>query len=568
MRIGIALVGAALLMGTPQLARIFPLRRRSCSPTSTRMSSCRACFPTARNSPMRRRNRRRVTSSRSTRAKASGGRGLRRFVEEHFDLPVAAAPPAVAPLPEPIRAHIDALWDRLTRDTPARRLCLAAAAAARPMSCPAAAFARSITGIRISRCWVSLESGRVDLVRRHGREFRLAHRRLRPRAQRHAHLLSQPLAAAVLLRDGRVAVAGRSGARLSRDTCRNCEARICVLDGRRRSSRRGSAPSPRRRAARRLDPQSLLGRPRRAARRILSRGCETARATPREPRADCIATSAPRPRAAGISARAGSPTPQTLATIDTTEIVPVDLNSLLYGLENAIRAGCERARRPRLRRANSRAAPHARRAAIDRYLWDAARGRLSRLSLDGEARRRRDLAPPRCIRCSLRLRARRRRRGRRRRRAKELLKAGGIVATPRRTPASNGTRRTAGRRCSGSPSTGLTRYGQGRLAETIACRWIGQCRAGLSRRPASCSRNTTSIATDRPGGGGEYPTAGRLRLDQRRDAQADGALSRRRRSCEPRSMLRRLTRRPERRVLRRRPSSDANKRHVTGTSAD
>ena len=33
---------------------------------------------------------------------------------------------------------------------------------------------------------------------------------------------------------------------------------------------------------------------------------------------------------------------QTRASIDTTEIVPVDLNSLLFGLENAIRAGCER----------------------------------------------------------------------------------------------------------------------------------------------------------------------------------------------------------------------------------
>ena len=35
--------------------------------------------------------------------------------------------------------------------------------------------------------------------------------------------------------------------------------------------------------------------------------------------------------------------PDDRASIDTTDIVPVDLNSLLYGLENAIRAGCERA---------------------------------------------------------------------------------------------------------------------------------------------------------------------------------------------------------------------------------
>ena len=40
---------------------------------------------------------------------------------------------------------------------------------------------------------------------------------------------------------------------------------------------------------------------------------------------------------------------RTLATIDTTEIVPVDLNALLFGLESAIRAGCGRVGRSRLR---------------------------------------------------------------------------------------------------------------------------------------------------------------------------------------------------------------------------
>ncbi len=33
---------------------------------------------------------------------------------------------------------------------------------------------------------------------------------------------------------------------------------------------------------------------------------------------------------------------QTRASIDTTQIIPVDLNSLLFGLENAIRSGCQR----------------------------------------------------------------------------------------------------------------------------------------------------------------------------------------------------------------------------------
>jgi alpha,alpha-trehalase len=62
-----------------------------------------------------------------------------------------------------------------------------------------------------------------------------------------------------------------------------------------------------------------------------------------------------------------------LATIDTTKITPIDLNSLLFGLENAIRAGCERrAEAACVTEFAARAA--ARHAAIDRYLWDPAAG--------------------------------------------------------------------------------------------------------------------------------------------------------------------------------------------------
>src|SRR5271165_6935178 len=43
---------------------------------------------------------------------------LKRFVAAHFDLPAVPAEPPVTPELTPIRQHIDALWDRLTRDTP------------------------------------------------------------------------------------------------------------------------------------------------------------------------------------------------------------------------------------------------------------------------------------------------------------------------------------------------------------------------------------------------------------------------------------------------------------------
>ncbi|HWW21486.1 MAG TPA: trehalase family glycosidase, partial [Steroidobacteraceae bacterium] len=63
----------------------------------------------------------------------------------------------------------------------------------------------------------------------------------------------------------------------------------------------------------------------------------------------------------------------TRSSIDTTEIVPIDLNSLIYGLENAIRSGCHRrsdqtCAREFEKRAKKRA------AAIDHYLWDDSAG--------------------------------------------------------------------------------------------------------------------------------------------------------------------------------------------------
>src|SRR5205085_7895384 len=62
-----------------------------------------------------------------------------------------------------------------------------------------------------------------------------------------------------------------------------------------------------------------------------------------------------------------------LTSIDTTAIVPVDLNSLLFGLEQAIAAGCGEAHDEACQRA-FREHARARRNAMDRYLWDPVRG--------------------------------------------------------------------------------------------------------------------------------------------------------------------------------------------------
>ena len=77
-----------------------------------------------------------------------------------------------------------------------------------------------------------------------------------------------------------------------------------------------------------------------------------------------------------------------LATIETTNIIPVDLNSLLFGLEQAIAAGC--AKKKDLACAREFAGRAARRrAAINRYLWDAKTGTF--FDYDWSAGKRRDV---------------------------------------------------------------------------------------------------------------------------------------------------------------------------------
>jgi len=189
------------------------------------------------------------------------------------------------------------------------------------------------------------------------------------------------------------------------------------------------------------------------------------------------------------------------AAIDTTEIVPIDLNSLLFGLENAIRLGCERqADRRCVRQFTRRAA--ARRTAVDRYLWDESSGayfdyrwtqgvaiaRLSAATLyplyvalasEGQAAAVANNT------------------------ARKLLMPGGIVTTPLETgeqwDAPNGW----------APIqwiavAGLRHYGQSSLAASIACRWMSNVE-DVYERSGKLVEKYDVVNTGRSGGGGEYP---------------------------------------------------------------
>jgi alpha,alpha-trehalase len=190
---------------------------------------------------------------------------------------------------------------------------------------------------------------------------------------------------------------------------------------------------------------------------------------------------------------------ESLQTMQTTSIVPPDLNSLLYGLEQAIAQACRRTGDDACVESwDARAS--ARRAAIHKYLWNDATGlfddyhwREQRalghttaaalyplfvgLATDAQAARVAGVVE------------------------KQLLKDGGLVSTDRTTgeqwDAPNGW----------APLqwiavTGLRRYRQQDLAETIARRWLVM----VSDVYASTGKllEKYDVVTVTAGGGGEY----------------------------------------------------------------
>jgi alpha,alpha-trehalase len=192
---------------------------------------------------------------------------------------------------------------------------------------------------------------------------------------------------------------------------------------------------------------------------------------------------------------------RTLATINTTEIVPVDLNSLLFGLENAISAGCARVQDSACAGEFTRRA-NARRDAVNRYLWDASAG------VYRDYQRVRQTQIPRVSAATLyplfvRMAAKPQADAVAREVSRDLLKAGGIVSTPftsgQQWDAPNGW----------APLQwigvlGLRQYALMPLAQTIACRWmLGVNR--VYRENGKLVEKYDVIATGREGGGGEYP---------------------------------------------------------------
>ncbi|HLY53591.1 MAG TPA: trehalase family glycosidase, partial [Steroidobacteraceae bacterium] len=291
---------------------------------------------------------------------------LRRFTDAHFSLPAVPAAVVASPAQTTLVGHIDGLWQQLTRTTPTAPRWSSLLPLPKPYVVPGGRFREIYYWDSYFTMLGLLESGRGDLVEDMVEDFAhlidsYGHI---PNGTRTYYLSrSQPpffFAMVGLLPGGAPAAYARYLPQLEREYEFWMEGAEGLKAG--DAHRRVVA----------LADGSILNR------------YWDDRDTPRDEsyRDDlALARASGRPPAEvfrDIRAAAESgwdfssrwfADARTKATIDTTDIVPVDLNSLLYGLENAIASGCERsgdhvcAAAFRLRAAQ-------RRAAIDRWLWD------------------------------------------------------------------------------------------------------------------------------------------------------------------------------------------------------
>lgn len=191
---------------------------------------------------------------------------------------------------------------------------------------------------------------------------------------------------------------------------------------------------------------------------------------------------------------------RSLSTIETTSIIPVDLNSLLFGLEQAIATGCRQTHDQACAKAFVRRAK-ARRSAIARYLWSGRRGEfLDYQWMTGRQLDRPSAAmlyplftgvasPAQAEDVAAIVRS-------------QLLAPGGLRTTTTQT-GQQWDEPNGWAPLQWIAFRGLSDYGETDLARTIAARWLNTvCRAYAETGKLLEKYN---VETAEPGGGGEYP---------------------------------------------------------------
>jgi alpha,alpha-trehalase len=428
---------------------------------------------------------------------------LKRFVEEHFDLPQPALDLAAPATALPIEEHINALWDHLEREARTPPPYSSLVPLPRPFVVPGARFRELYYWDSYFVMLGLAESGRKDLLQDMVANFAYlidTYGHI-PNGNRTYYLTrSQPpfffKMVGLLAPDDEAAAFARYLPQLKKEYA------FWMDDAGAGAEKLRPGTAHRRVVA--LSDGSVLNRywddrdmPRDESYR---EDVTLARSSRRDPRPLYHDIRAAAESGWDFSSRWFADG-RNLSTIDTVDVIPADLNSLLFGLENAIRSGCERAGDHACALDFSRRAA-ARRAAADKYLWDEAAGSY----LDYNYRRRKRIARVSAAtlyplfvgmagdRQAARIAAIT---------ARQLVKPGGLAATTIDTgqqwDSPNGW----------APLqwiaiVALRRYGHAELAEEIACRWMVNVSRAYQRSGKLVEKYDV-ISPDRPGRGGEYP---------------------------------------------------------------
>lgn len=186
--------------------------------------------------------------------------------------------------------------------------------------------------------------------------------------------------------------------------------------------------------------------------------------------------------------------------VRTTDIVPIDLNALLFGLEQAIARGAIWAGRDDIAQAFEAKAV-LRRRAIERWLWNEAIGLFDDLSITSQQPRG-AISAAALLPLFVGLASTRQAEATAAVVMRKLLAGGGVlstnIVTGEQWDAPNGWAP-----CQWFAVVGLERYGLSDLAGEIARRWLRT----VSQVFAETGRmmEKYDVVRERPGGGGKYP---------------------------------------------------------------
>ena len=432
-------------------------------------------------------------------AKPVSKEALRKFVAENFDLPSQASGPEAPVERTDITRHIDLLWDQLTRTTPSAPPYSSLLPLPEPYVVPGGRFRELYYWDSYFTMLGLVESGRHDLAEHMVRDF-----------------------ASLIDTYGHVPNGTRSYY-LSRSQPPFFYAMVALLSAEDPAAAYARyLPQLRREYAFWMQGEKGM-RPGTAHRRVVSMAdgavlnrywddADTPRDESYREDTELARRSGRIPKQLYRDVRAGAESGwdfgsrwfadgKKLETINTTEIIPIDLNSLLFGLEEAIGSGCATVHNGACAAEFAHRAT-TRRAAINRYLWDSAGGvfrdyrwvqraqvpRISAATLYPLFAALASPAQAAAVAATV---------------SRDLLKAGGIVTTPLET----GQQWDAP---NGWPPlqwigvSGLRHYSISPLADSVACRWMVSVNRVYAQNGKLVEKYDV-VATGRVGGGGEYP---------------------------------------------------------------